>query len=139
MSPPQLSTDTPIFDVFEPVTIGVFVLRGIKLNIVVHDRLQGKVGKVLHFQKPLCGQLWLNGHMGALGVSNFVVVVLHFFHQSRFFQIFCNLLAHVHTIHSHVHSCFFRNSTIVVKDIDGLKSVFQTQCMVINIMCWRYL
>ena len=66
MTPPQLTADTPVFDILQPVAIGVLIFLGVELYVVVHDRCEGDVGKVLHLEEPLCRELRLDGHIGAL-------------------------------------------------------------------------
>ena len=53
MTPPQLTGNTPVLDILQPVLIGVLVFRGIELQLIVHHWGQGNVGKVLHLQEPL--------------------------------------------------------------------------------------
>ena len=53
VTPPELAADAPVLDIFEPVTIGVFVFSRVELDVVVHDRSECDFGKVLHFEEPL--------------------------------------------------------------------------------------
>ena len=53
VSPPQLPRDTPVFDVLQPVAVGVLVLRGVEHYLVVHHGWQRDVSKVLHADEPL--------------------------------------------------------------------------------------
>ena len=87
MSPPELAADAPVLDVLEPVAVSVLVLFRIELDFVVHDGREGDVGKVLHPEEPLRGELRLDRHVRTLGESHLVVIVLNLLHQARSFQV----------------------------------------------------
>ena len=82
MTPPKLSTDTPVFDVFKPVAVGIFIFLWIELYLIVHDWGERNVGKVLHFEEPLCREFRLDGYVGTLGEAYFIVIVFYLFHQT---------------------------------------------------------
>ena len=64
MTPPQLTTDTPILDILEPVTISRFVLGRIELNVVIHHWRKSDIGKMLHANEPLQRKTWFDRHIG---------------------------------------------------------------------------
>ena len=134
VAPPQLTRDTPVLDVLQPVAIGVLVFLGIELNVVVHHRRQGDVSEVLHLQEPLCRELRLDRHIGTLGEAHLVVIVLDLLHQSGIGQIDGNLLAHVHTVLTDIESGSLRDGTVIVEDVDGLQMMLQSEHVVIDVV-----
>ena len=72
--------------------------------------------------------------MGAFGIAHLVVIVFHLFHQSRLLQVFGNLLAHLHAVHAHIQPSLLGEGTVVVEDVNGLQSVFQTQGVVVDVV-----
>ena len=76
-----------------------------ELNLALEYWRQSDVGKVLHREEPLLAETWLNGSvLVALRISYLVVVVLNLLHQAGCLQVFGNLLAHIHTVHTYVHA-----------------------------------
>ena len=93
MAPPELTANAPVFDVLEPVAVGILILCGIELDVVVHHGRQRDVGHVLHLQEPLHGELGLDGHARALGATNLVVIILNLLHEAGGDHVLGNLLA----------------------------------------------
>ena len=89
---------------------------------------------MLHLEKPLCGQLRLDGHVGTLGETYFVVVVLDLLHQSLVLKVNGNLLTHVHTVLADIHAGGFRDGAVVVEDVDGLEVMLQSEVVVVDIV-----
>ena len=76
-----------------------------ELDLALEYWRQSYVGKVLHREEPLLAETWLNGSvLVALRISHLVVVVLNLLHQAGSLQVFGNLLAHIHTVHTNVHA-----------------------------------
>ena len=88
---------------------------------------------MLHAEEPLCGELGLDGHVGALGESHLVGVVLDLLHQSRLVEVATDLLAHVHAVESDIESGGLRDGA-VVEDVDGLQVVLQSEGVVVDIV-----
>ena len=53
MTPPELTRDTPVLDVLQPVLVGIDVFLRIEFQFTVEYRRQGDVCKVLHLEEPL--------------------------------------------------------------------------------------
>ena len=135
VSPPQLSADAPVLDVLHPVTVSIFVFGRIELDFVLHHRFQSDLRQVLHLQEPLHGKLRFDGHVGTLGEAHLVGIVFHLFQQSGFFQVDADLLAHVETVHAHVHPGCLANRAVVVEDVDGGQVVLLAQHVVVHVVC----
>ena len=89
---------------------------------------------MLHRQEPLCAELRFDWHVGTFREAHFVVVVFHFLHESSLLEVFLYLLAHVHTVHAHIHSCGLAYCAVIVEYVDGLEVVFQSEGMVVDIV-----
>ena len=139
MTPPELTADTPVLDVLQPVAIGVLVLLRIELDVIVHYWRKGDVSKVLHLEEPLCRELWLDRHIGTLREAHLIIIVLNLLHQTGVLKVDGNLLAHVHAVHTYIETCCLADGTVVVEDIDGLQTVLQTEGVVVDIVSWSYL
>ena len=134
MSPPQLAADAPVLDVLQPVLVRVLVLGGIELQLVVHDGRQGHVGKVLHLEEPLHGELRLDGHVGTLGEAHLVGVGLHLLQQAGGGEVFLNLFAHVEAVHTYVQTGGFAQGAVVVEDVDARQVVLLAQHVVVHVV-----
>ncbi len=102
---------------------------------------------MLHTDEPLQAQARLDRHIGTLGITDLVGVVLDFLHQTECLQVFDNLLAAVETIHTVVLGngrTELRLDGIHIQvrigreDVDGAEVVFLPQCIVVDIVCRRY-
>ncbi len=141
--PPELAADTPVFDVLQPVAVGVLVFGGIEDDVVVHDGRQGDVCEVLHLHEPLQAQPRLDRHVRALGIADLVVVVLDFLHEVKGLEVFHNLLAAIETVHAVV-LAYVRLQLFLYRvhvqmsvrreDIDGLEVVFLSQRVVVHVV-----
>ena len=134
MSPPKLSADTPVLDVFQPVLIGVLILGGIEFQFVVHYRWQGHVGKVLHLEEPLHRELRFDRHTGTFRATHLVGIGFNFFQKTGILQIFFDLLAHVEAVHADVKAGGFAQCAVVVKDVDRGEVVFFAQHVVVHVV-----
>ena len=138
MSPPQLTADTPVFDVFQPVAICVFVLGRVELQFVVHDRRQCHVSKMLHAQEPLHRQFRFDSYVGTFRKTYFISICFHLFQQVGSSQIFFNLFANIEAIHAYIQTGSLADSSVVVENIDRRQVVFFSQHIVVHIVCRSY-
>ena len=148
VAPPELATDTPVFDVLQPVAVGVLVLRRIEHDVVVHYGRQRDICEMLHLHEPLQTQARLDRYVRTLGIAYFVVIVLDFLHEVQGLQVLYDLFAAVEAVHAvvlayvrlqlflyrvHVEVCVRR------EDIDGLEVVFLTEHVVVYVVRRRHL
>ena len=135
MTPPQLTRDTPVLDVLQPVLIGVHVFLWIELQFTIEHGRQSDVSKVLHIEEPLQRETGLNGGVGVtLRVAYLVDVVLNLLHQTGFLQVLGNLLAAVEAVHTDIERTLLRDGTISIEDIDGLQVVGLAQHVVVGVV-----
>ena len=138
MSPPQLAADAPVLDVLQPVLIGILVFGRVEFQVIVHHRRQSHVGKVLHLEEPLHGELRLDCHIGTLGEADLVGISLYLFQQSGMLQILFYLLAYIKTVHTDIESGGFAQCSVVIEDVDGRQVVFLAQHIVIYVVRGSY-
>ena len=143
VTPPELTTDTPVLDVLQPVAVGILVLSRIEDDIIVHYRRQSDIRKMFHFDKPLQTQPRLDRYIRTLGITDFIVVVFDLLHETGSLQILNDLLAAFEAVHTvvltYVGLQLFLDGIHVQmgvssEDIDGLEVVFLTQGVVVHVM-----
>ena len=134
VSPPKLTADVPVFDVFHPVAVGVFVFFGVKFHRVVFHVVKRRFCQVAHFQEPLHRKFGLDRHIGTFGITHFVGVIFDFFHESGFFQVFHYFPANLKTIHSGIHRSVLVERAVFIENIDGWQVVFFAQYVVVHIV-----
>ena len=140
VSPPQLAADAPVLYILEPIFICGFIFCGVEFQLVVKYGRQGDVGKVLHTEEPLHTESGLYCGVGiTLAVAYLVDVVLYFLHKACRFEVFYYLLAHLHTIHSNVHSCCLAQCSIGIENVDCVEVVLLTQHIVVGVVGGGYL
>ncbi len=135
VSPPQLAADAPVLDVLQPVAVGVLVFRRIELQLVVHHRRQGHVGKMPHLQEPLHRQLRLDGHIRALAEAHLVDIRLDLLHQSAALEVGLDLTAHVEAVHADIQSGSLADGAVVVEDVYRRQVVLLAQHVVVHVVC----
>ena len=139
MTPPKLTRDTPVLDIFKPVTVSVLILGGIELEFVVHDGGQSEVSKVLHLEEPLHREFRFDSNTSTFGTTYLVGVGFYLLHESCFLKVLLNLSAHVETVHAYVHACGFRERAVVVENVDRGEIILLTEHVVINIVSGSHL
>ena len=139
MSPPQLAADTPVLDILQPVLIGILIFGWIEFQVIIHYRRQSHIGKVLHLEEPLHGELRLDCYVGTFGETDLIGIGFHLFQQPGTLQVFLNLLAYIEAVHAYVQSGCFAQRTVVVEDVDSGQVVFLAQHIVVDIVCRSYL
>ena len=116
------------------MAIGVLELRRVETDLVVHHRIECRLSQTVHFQEPLHGELRLDGHIGALGETYLIDVILCFFEQSSGIKVTDDLLADGEAIHADIELARRSNGAIVVKDVDGGEVVFLAQHVVVYVV-----
>ena len=76
MTPPELTGNTPVTDILQPVIICLVKMRWYKLGISVLNSLDRRLCQIIHLHKPLKGYSWLYCCMTAIAGSYIVLVIL---------------------------------------------------------------
>ena len=139
MAPPQLTADTPVLDILQPVVVSCLVFWWVEFKLIVHYWRKSDVCKVLHLKEPLHTKTWFNCSVRvSLRVSYLVLVVLHFLHKACCLKVLHNLFAYCHTVHAHIHSSSLAKCGVCVEDVYSLKIVCFAQHVVICVVCRGY-
>ena len=120
------------------MTVGIFVFGGVELDVVVHNRFEGDLGEVFHFEEPLHRKFGLDNDVGTFGVSHLVVIVFDLFEQTGLFKVYGNLPAHVEAVLAYIHAAGFADGAVVVENIDDRQVVFLAQHIVVDIVGGGY-
>ena len=107
VSPPKLTGNAPIPDVFHPVEVGVFVAFGVESDVAIPYCLDGRFGKRLHFYKPLLGNNWFYRCVATVATANVVFVWLYLLQNAHFLEFGNNLLATFVAIQTCKFTCKF--------------------------------
>ena len=135
MSPPELAADAPVLNGLQPVAVSVDIFVGIELHLTFHHWFEGNLSEMLHLEEPLQGKPWLNSRVRvALRITHLVGVVFDALHQSCFLEVLGNLLAAIHSVHTHIERTLVRDGGIGIEDIDGLEMVCLTQHIVVGVV-----
>ena len=65
MSPPELTADAPVADVFHPVEVDALVAVGNEADFALLHHIYGGLGERLHVHEPLFGEKRLDHLFGA--------------------------------------------------------------------------
>src|SRR5262249_2419166 len=87
MPPPQLTADTPILDVLQPVVISLFKTLRHDLDAPITDHIQAGFRKGFNFDEPLLGDHRLDDFTTALRTWNGRAIGLGFDDESGGFHI----------------------------------------------------
>src|SRR5690606_6534824 len=77
--------------------------------------------------------------MGTFGKSNVADVVFNLCQVAFFFEHPGNFLSRFEAIFTNQYLCFFIQCSILVEDVNHLEVVFESEFVVVGIMCRRYL
>ena len=134
MSPPKLAADTPVFDIFQPVFVGVLVFGRIEFQFIIHYRRQCHVCKMLHLQEPLHGQFRFDGYIGTFRETYLISISFYLFQQSGSLQVLFNLFTYIKTVHTYIQSGSFAQCSVIIEDINAGQVIFFAKHIVIHIM-----
>ena len=110
VSPPELTGNTPVTDILQPVKICLVKTCRNKLKVSVVQSLDGSFCHFAHFYKPLWLDHRLYGCTAAVMGTNTVVMRNNLYKKSLLFQVFYHGL----TCLVAVHACVFS-----AKAVDG--------------------
>ena len=76
MSPPELTGNTPVTDILQPVIICLIKMRWYKLGISILYCLNGRLCQIIHLNKPLKRYSWLYCCMTTVAGSYIMLMIL---------------------------------------------------------------
>ena len=120
VSPPKLTTDTPITNIIRPVKITFLHAFWQKFDFTIFNSLNSRLNHLIHLNKPLLLDHRLNGRMTAV-MNSYIMRMRHHFNQKSFLLKICNQsLAALITVHSGILSGFLIHGCIIVNYDDFL-------------------
>ena len=118
MPPPKLPTDTPIALFTQPIKVGVCIAFGSKFNLIIFDRINCNLRKVIHLYKPLVRKKRLDGSLATVAMRQLDIAVFSAFEESKFFHIFGDTLPGFVAIQTRINAKTILDSSIVCEDVN---------------------
>ena len=139
MSPPELSGDTPVADILQPVEIGLVKALRHEGQIAVLYRLDGGLRHLLHLYKPLLLDHGLHGRAAAVMGSHIVHMILYLYQKSLLLQLLHDGFSRLVAIHARILAAVLVDGGVVVQDVDLRQIVASSHLKVIGVMGRRNL
>ena len=136
MSPPKLTGNTPVFDIFEPVEINLVEPFRNKLRLAAANGINCRLCQWLHLYKPLLGNSRFYGCSAAIASADIVVIIFDFNQCPFCFQIGNNGFPCFVTIHAGILRIIVCNFCIVSHNIDDWQVMPQTNFKVVRVVGW---
>ena len=137
VTPPQLTGNAPVVNIFHPTQVGVCKTTGNKLDAAVMNNVHSGLCQRSHLNEPLCRGHRLDGGAAAIAGANVVLVVLGLDEVAALFQIAQNSLAAFVTIQTLILAAVFVDRCVLVEDQNLLEVVTLTHLEVVRVMARR--
>ena len=135
MSPPDLTGNAPVADIFQPVQIDLVKPLRHKLQVAVLDRLDGRLCQLVHLHKPLLLDERLHCGVTAVMGSHVVGMGLYLHKVSLLLQILHHGLSGLVAVHACVFSTILLiDGGVVVHDIDLRQIVALSDLKVVGVV-----
>ena len=134
VSPPELTTDTPVADVVGPVEISLLHTLGNQLDLTILYRFNGRFDELIHLYKPLLLYQGLNGGLAAVMSSYVMTIILNLNQQSLTIQLLYDGLSGLIAIHALILSAVFIDGSIVVHHIDDRQIMTLSNLKVVRVV-----
>ena len=135
MSPPELATDAPVLDVFQPGKVGVLPFFGDKTQLSPAHGFHGRYRQFPGPDEPLVGEQGFDDGSRTVPPGDGEGARLHFFHQPLLLQIADDLLPGLEAVQSSV-GCggAVVNGGRGTEDVEGRQLVPLSRLIVIEVM-----
>ena len=138
VAPPQLSRNTPIVHVVDPIEPAGCLAFRMDDGITAAYRFRCHLGKAIDFNPPLLGQAWLDGLLRALGVAHRVDVGADLLHNPALFpQRLRDSLPRLIPIHAIELGSCVRNMRGLIQDHGHIEVMALPHREVIGVMSRR--
>ena len=135
VSPPDLTGDTPVFDILKPVKVNLVKTLRHETKLAGLQCIDRRFCKLIHLYKPLLFDQWLNCCTTTVMCSYCMHVRNNLYKVSLLIKICYDCLSGLVTIHSCVFSTLLVNCRIIVHDVDLRKVVTLSYLEVVRVMC----
>ena len=134
VSPPELTRNAPIADIFEPVEINLFKALGHKLRLFLLHGLNGRSRQRLHIHKPLDGHTRFDHRTAAVAGADVVLERLHLQQEALLLQILQNGLAAFRNGHPLILAAQLVHVPVIRRDGDNLQLMTAAHLKVVRIV-----
>ena len=134
MSPPELTGNTPVLDVFHPVIINLVKAFRDKFGFTAFHRFNGGLCKRLHLHKPLFGNTGLYCGRAAVAFADVVVVILYLYQVAALFQVGDNRFSRFIPFHAGILSAVIGHVGVIGHHVDYRQIMAQANLKVIRVM-----
>ena len=135
VSPPDLTGDTPVFDVLKPVKVNLVKTLRYETKFTGLQCVDRRFCKLIHLYKPLLFDQRLNGCTTTVMCSYCMHVRNNLYKVSLLIKISYDCFSRLVTIHSCVFSALLVNCCIIVHDIDFRKVMTLSYFEIVRVMC----
>ncbi len=118
VSPPELTGNTPVTDIFQPVQVNFVKTLRYKGKFSVFYRLHGRFGQFIHLYKPLLFDQRLHRSPASVMGSYVVGMIRHFHKKPLFLKVLHNGGPGLIAFHTVIPAARTADGGIVVHDID---------------------
>ena len=134
VAPPQLTGDTPVTDIFQPVHVYFTETIGNKTQFLLFIYFHSRFCQFVHAYKPLQFDQGFDGNITSFMAAYCMSDIFDFYQIALFFQVCYYCFSGFHTIHACVFACFFVHSTIVVHYVDTRQVMTYTNFKVVRVV-----
>ena len=134
MSPPELTGDTPVLDVLEPVQIGLAVVLRNELELAGLDRLNRRLRHLIHTYEPLRLDHRLDGGTAAIMGTDVMLRRNDLYEKSEIREILYHGLPRLIAVHAIILRTRTVDGRIIVQDIDFGQIVTLADLEIVRIM-----
>ena len=135
VSPPDLTGDTPVFDVLKPVKINLVKTLRHETKLAGLQCIDRRFCKFFHLYEPLLFDQRLNCCTTTVMSSYCMHVRNNLYKVSLLIQICYDCLSGLVTIHSCVFSTLLIDRSIIIHDVDLRKIMTLSYFEIIRVMC----
>ena len=135
VSPPELTGNTPVADILQPVQIRLVEALRHKGQISVFNSLDSRLCHLLHLYEPLLLDHGLNGGATAVVGSYIMDMVYHLHQQTLLLQFLYHDLAGLVAIHACVLAAVLIDGGVVVQNIDLRQVMTLSYLEIVGVMC----
>ena len=134
MTPPKLTGNTPVTDIFHPINISLAETVRDELSLPFLDNAQSFLGQRLHLYKPLGRYNRLHIVMTAVAGAHIMSMVFNLNKITLLFQVSYNCLTGLVAIQALVFTTVFIYNTVIVQNTNNFQIVTQTDFKVVGVM-----
>ena len=135
VTPPELTGDTPVADVFHPMEVNLLKSFGNELCFAGLYAVNCRACKGFHLNEPLHRNTGLNSCTATVASTNVMSVGLDFNKETALFKVFYDCFSALVTVHTLIFlACKLIHMSCVVHYIDNGKVVAKTYFKVVGVV-----